>query len=118
MTPTGDTKPKLLFYEPGASWYWVLTGPLAAVSVLLLEISSGAGVGLITPAIFLVMVSAFVALQVKAARIHTSVELSDCGGGEPAPVITGSSALACVLPSSTPHWSNESIPHTTPSVNT
>ncbi|MBL7325024.1 DUF3093 domain-containing protein, partial [Escherichia coli] len=50
MTPTGDTKPKLLFYEPGASWYWVLTGPLAAVSVLLLEISSGAGVGLITPA--------------------------------------------------------------------
>lgn len=76
MTPTGDTKPKLLFYEPGASWYWVLTGPLAAVSVLLLEISSGAGVGLITPAIFLVMVSAFVALQVKAARIHTSVELT------------------------------------------
>lgn len=76
MTPTGDTKPKLLFYESGASWYWVLTGPLAAVSVLLLEISSGAGVGLITPAIFLVMVSAFVALQVKAARIHTSVELT------------------------------------------
>ncbi len=24
MTPTGDTKPKLLFYER-ASWYWVLT---------------------------------------------------------------------------------------------
>lgn len=31
---------------------------------------------MITPAIFLVMVSAFVALQVKAARIHTSVELT------------------------------------------
>ncbi|QUR66262.1 DUF3093 domain-containing protein [Mycobacterium spongiae] len=77
MTPERDTRSETLFYEPGASWYWVLTGPLAAVSMLLIEMSSGAGTGLVTPAIFLVMVSAFVGLQVKAARIHASVELTE-----------------------------------------
>jgi len=77
MTTARDVKSKPLFYEPGASWYWVLAGPAAAVSMLLIEVWSGAGVQLVTPAIFLVMVSAFVALQVKAARIHVSVELTE-----------------------------------------
>ena len=77
MTTAGDIKPKPLFYEPGASWFWVLTGPAAAVSMILIEIWSGAGVQLVVPVIFLVMVSAFVALQVKAARIHVSVELTE-----------------------------------------
>ena len=77
MTTARDIKPKPLFYEPGASWYWVLTGPAAAVSMILIEIWSGAGVQLVVPVIFLVMVSAFVALQVKAARIHVSVELTE-----------------------------------------
>jgi hypothetical protein len=72
-----DTDPKPLFYEPGASWYWVLAGPLAAVSMILIEVWSGAGVTLLVPAIFLVMVSGFVGLQVKAARIHVSVELTE-----------------------------------------
>jgi hypothetical protein len=72
-----DTDPKPLFYEPGASWYWVLAGPLSAVSMLLIEVWSGAGIQLLTPIIFFVMVSAFVALQVKAARIHVSVELTE-----------------------------------------
>ncbi|MEY8018161.1 DUF3093 domain-containing protein [Mycobacterium servetii] len=66
-----------MFYEPGARWYWVLAGPFAAVSMILIEEWSGAGVQLLTPVIFLVMVSAFVALQVKAARIHVSVELTE-----------------------------------------
>ena len=66
-----------MFYEPGASWYWVLSGPAAAVSMILIEIWTGAGVRLAIPAIFLVMVSAFVALQVKAARMHVSVELTE-----------------------------------------
>ncbi|OOK67015.1 putative conserved transmembrane protein [Mycobacterium kansasii] len=66
-----------MFYEPGASWYWLLAGPIAAVSMILIEMSGGGGVGLVTPAIFLVMVSVFVAVQVKAARIHTSVELTE-----------------------------------------
>ena len=74
MASLNDPKP--LFYEPGASWLWVLGGPAAAVSMVLIEIWSGAVVSLAVPAIFLVMVSSFVALQVKAARIHVSVELT------------------------------------------
>jgi len=70
-------KQKPLFYEPGASWYWVLAGPLSAVSMILIEMWSGAGVRLVVPVIFLVMVSAFIAIQVKAARIHVSVELTE-----------------------------------------
>lgn len=77
MTTARDVKPKPLFYEPGASWYWVLTGPAAAVSMILIEIWSGAGAQLPIPAMFLVMVSAFVGLQVKAARVHVSVELTE-----------------------------------------
>ncbi|WP_156689656.1 DUF3093 domain-containing protein [Mycobacterium sp. Marseille-P9652] len=76
MTSAREAEPKRLFYEPGASWYWVLLGPISAVSMILIEIWSGAGIQLLTPIIFLVMVSAFVALQVKAARIHVSVELT------------------------------------------
>jgi hypothetical protein len=76
MTTVRDIKPKPLFYEPGGSWYWVLAGPASAVSMLLIEIWSGAGVQPVVPIIFLVMVSAFVAVQVKAARIHVSVELT------------------------------------------
>ena len=66
-----------MFYEPGASWYWLLAGPAAAAAMILIEMSSHAGVGLIVPAIFLVMVSVFMGIQVKAARIHTSVELTE-----------------------------------------
>lgn len=76
MTTDTDTKQTPLFREPGASWYWVLTGPLAAGAMLLIEHSSGYGWQPLVPAVFLVLVSGFVALQVKAARIHTSVELT------------------------------------------
>jgi hypothetical protein len=76
-TPAGESTPKPLFYEPGASWYWLLAGPAAAMSMILIEMSSHAGVGLTIPAIFLVMVSLFLGIQVKAARIHTSVELTE-----------------------------------------
>ncbi len=75
MASPKDSKP--LFYEPGASWLWVLAGPAAAVSMILIEVWSGAGIQLVTPVIFLFMVSAFIALQVKAARIHVSVELTE-----------------------------------------
>lgn len=76
MTPTGDTKPKLLFYEPGAAGYLEEEHRHRRKRTSQHPVPARAGVGLITPAIFLVMVSAFVALQVKAARIHTSVELT------------------------------------------
>ncbi|OBJ06527.1 DUF3093 family protein [Mycobacterium sp. 1465703.0] len=72
-----DTQPKPLFYEPGASWWWVACGPAAAASMILIEIWSGAAVSLVVPAAFLVLVSAFLGLQVKAARIHVSVELTE-----------------------------------------
>jgi hypothetical protein len=75
MTSRGD-EPKPLFYEPGASWLWVGLGPLSAAALILIEVWSGAPVSFLVPAIFLVLVSAFVALQVKAARIHVSVELT------------------------------------------
>lgn len=66
----------VLFYEQGASWLWVLTGPASAISMLLIQLSAGYGIQLLVPVVFLVLVSGFIALQVKAARIHTSVELT------------------------------------------
>ncbi|HET9889344.1 MAG TPA: DUF3093 family protein, partial [Mycobacterium sp.] len=77
MTTDGDRAPKPLFYEPGASWWWLACGPLSAAAMILIEIWSGAPVSLVVPAIFLVLVSAFLGLQVKAARIHVSVELTE-----------------------------------------
>jgi hypothetical protein len=72
-----DTDPAPLFYEPGASWWWVALGPVAAAAMLIIEGWSGARLSFVVPAIFLVLVSAFVALQIKAARIHVSVELTE-----------------------------------------
>ncbi|WP_328514746.1 DUF3093 domain-containing protein [Mycolicibacterium palauense] len=74
-TPTGAA-PEVLYAENGASWYWLLSGPAAALAMILIQVSSGVGVQWVVPAAFLVLVSGFVALQVKAARIHTSVELT------------------------------------------
>lgn len=76
-TTRSDTQPKPLFYEPGATWWWVACGPASAAAMVLIEIWSGAKVSLVVPAIFFVLVSAFVGLQVKAARIHVSVELTE-----------------------------------------
>ncbi|CAM4140284.1 hypothetical protein MB901379_00725 [Mycobacterium basiliense] len=77
MTSADESQSRPLFYEPGASWYWLLAGPFSALSLILIEKSSGAKLELITPAIFLVLVTVFVGVQVKAARIHTSVELTE-----------------------------------------
>ena len=68
--------PEPLFFEAGASWYWVLAGPIAAATMLAIEVNSGNGPQLLIPVMFLVLVSGFLAVQVKAARIHTSVELT------------------------------------------
>lgn len=77
MTAGTDTKRAPLFYEPGATWYWLLTGPLAGGTMLMIEKTSGYGWQVLVPAVFLVLVSGFVGLQVKAARIHASVELTE-----------------------------------------
>lgn len=76
MTAGTGTKPAPLFYEAGASWLWMLAGPLSAGAMLMIEKSSGYGWQPLVPMVFLVLVSGFVGLQVKAARIHTSVELT------------------------------------------
>lgn len=72
----GNAPADVLFYEPGASWLWVLSGPAAAIAMLLIQMSAGLGFQWLVPTVFLVLVSGFVAVQVKAARIHTSVELT------------------------------------------
>jgi hypothetical protein len=73
--PVPPTAP--LFYESGASWWWGLAGPAAGVAMLLIEKSSGYGLQPLVPCLFLVLVSGVVAVQVQAARIHTSVELTE-----------------------------------------
>jgi hypothetical protein len=65
-----------LFREVGASWYWVLVGPISAGAMLWIEKTNGYGWQPAIPLLFLVLVTSFIALQVKAARIHTSVELT------------------------------------------
>ena len=68
--------PEVLFYEQGASWWWLVAGPAAGVAMALIQMSAGYGIQLLVPGIFFVLVSGFLAIQVKAARIHTSVELT------------------------------------------
>lgn len=76
MTETADPYLPPLFSESGASWRWVLVGPGTALAMLLIQLWSGMGLQWVVPVAFLVLVTFFVALQVKAARIHTSVELT------------------------------------------
>lgn len=76
MSDPPPTGPAPLFYENGASWYWVLVGPAAAVTMAMIQNSGGYGWQPLIPGMFLVLVSGLLAIQVKAARIHTSVELT------------------------------------------
>jgi hypothetical protein len=71
-----DAPVQVLFAESGATWAWVLAGPASALTMLLIQLSAGYGIQPLVPIVFLVLVSGFVAIQVKAARIHTSVELT------------------------------------------
>ncbi|GLP77673.1 membrane protein [Mycobacterium antarcticum] len=66
----------MLFSEPGATWWWLLAGPLSATTMMLIQLSSGYGWQPLLPGVFLILVTGFLGLQVKAARIHTSVELT------------------------------------------
>ena len=68
--------PEVLFYEHGASWWWLSAGPGAGIAMALIQLSAGYGIQLLVPAVFFVLVSGFLWIQVKAARIHTSVELT------------------------------------------
>ena len=72
--PTAEVE--VLFSEAGASWLWLLAGPAAGITMLIIQITSGYGPQPLVPGVFLVLVTGFLAIQVKAARIHTSVELT------------------------------------------
>lgn len=74
--PQPSAQPAPLFFECGASWYWVLFGPVAAGLLMLIQNSGGYGFQPVIPLVLMAMVSAMLAIQVKAARIHTSVELT------------------------------------------
>jgi hypothetical protein len=76
MTEPPQDEPEVLFSEPGASLWWLVAGPVSAATMLFIQLSSGYGWQPLLPAVFLVLVSGFLGLQVKAARIHTSVELT------------------------------------------
>ena len=68
---------EVLFYEPGASWWWLLVGPVIGGRDGAHPASAAVrGIQFGVPAVFLVLVSGFLAIQIKAARIHTSVELT------------------------------------------
>lgn len=75
MTQSGEPA-DVLFYEQGASWLWVLAGPAAGIAMLLIQLSAGLGIQWLVPTVFFLLVTGFIAVQVKAARIHTSVELT------------------------------------------
>ena len=72
----GSASPQVLFYEQGASWWWILAGPAAGCAMALIQLSAGYGIQWMVPSIFFVLVTGFLWIQVKAARIHTSVELT------------------------------------------
>lgn len=78
LEPTGDrvAAPEVLFSENGASWLWLLAGPGAGIAMASIQMSAGYGIQWMVPGLFFVLVSSFLAVQVKAARIHTSVELT------------------------------------------
>jgi hypothetical protein len=76
LTEAPEAPPTVLFQEPGASWLWLLIGPIAGGSIAFIQTSSGNALDLTVPLIFFTLVTAFVAIQVKAARIHTSIELT------------------------------------------
>lgn len=69
--------PEILFREPGATWWWVAAGPLSGVAMLLIQLWTGYGIDLLVPIVFFLLVTGFLSIQVKAARIHTSVELTN-----------------------------------------
>ena len=71
-----DPQSESLFFEPGASWLWLLAGPAAALAMVFIQWRAGLGFPMTVPLMFMVIVSGVLSLQVHAARVHTSVELT------------------------------------------
>ncbi len=75
-TEVATEQPEILFAEHGASWLWLLSGPLSGLTMLYLQVKGNGGYAPTLPMMFVVLVTGFVAIQIKANRIHTSVELT------------------------------------------
>ena len=76
MTTEPPGQSEILFAEPGASRLWMLAGPASAVAMALLQKQAGGEFEPTVPLAFLILVTGFIGLQVKATRVHTSVELT------------------------------------------
>lgn len=78
-TPGSETPPdaaERLFFENGASWHWLWLGVVGGLVMTFVQSSAGLGFRPVVPLFFLVMMCGFLTIQVRAARIHTSVELT------------------------------------------
>jgi len=67
---------EVLFFENGASWHWLWLGVVGASVMVFVQYAAGLGFQPVVPLFFLVMMCGFLSIQVRAARIHTSVELT------------------------------------------
>lgn len=65
-----------LFYEPGGRWRWLLLGPLAGSIMFGLQVWGKMGTSLVMPVVTAAVVAFFVSLQIYAARVHATVELT------------------------------------------
>jgi hypothetical protein len=66
----------VLFYENGASWHWLWLGVAGGLAMVFVQYGAGLGFRATVPLFFLVTMCSVLALQVRAARLHTSVELT------------------------------------------
>ncbi|ALR13066.1 hypothetical protein BST43_02035 [Mycobacteroides saopaulense] len=71
--PNGEPR---LFYEPGGRWRWLLLGPLAGLIMFGLQVWGKGGYSLVMPLITAAIVAFFISLQIYAARVHATVELT------------------------------------------
>jgi hypothetical protein len=66
----------VLFFENGASWHWLWLGVAGGLAMVFVQYGAGLGFRATLPLFFLVVMCSVLALQVRAARQHTSVELT------------------------------------------
>jgi len=75
MPEEPDGEPRL-FYEPGSRWRWLFLGPLAGLIMFGLQVWGKAGLSPVMPLIAAAIVAFFISLQIYAARVHATVELT------------------------------------------
>ena len=74
--PEENPDSEVLFAEDGASWWWLLGGPLSALMMVWIQRGGGVPFSPIVPGFFLILLTFVLFVQVRAARLHTSIELT------------------------------------------